>query len=259
MDVLTGTTVGRAAELEQLDAALGALADGHGGCLAVEGEPGIGKTRLLGELGDRAEQRGFLVLSGAATEFEGDLPFSVFQDGLDAYLAAQDLDLPDGLRTELGGVFPGIRPADGAGRGSVADERYRAHRAVRALLERLAAPAPLVLVLDDLHWSDPASVELIAGLLRRGVDAPVLFALGFRTGKAAQRLAVALAVPSVRRIALAPLGEADAGALLAGLDGGVVSDLYRRSGGIPFYLEQLARADGNGGARRPQAFTTVPA
>ena len=259
MDVLTGTTVGRAEELEQLDAVLGALEAGQGGCLAVEGEPGIGKTRLLAELRDRADRRGFLVLSGVATEFEGDLPFGVLQDALDAYLAAQELELPDALRAELGAVFPSVRRAGGAAPGSVADERYRAHRAVRSLLERLAGPAPLVLVLDDLHWCDPASVELIAALLRRGPEAPVLFALGFRTGKAAERLAVALAVPSVRRIALAPLGEADAGALLAGLEHGVTSDLFRRSGGIPFYLEQLARADGNGGERQPWAFTGVPA
>src|SRR5690242_19335919 len=158
MDVLAGTTVGRAAELQQLDAALGALETGQGGCISVEGEPGIGKTRMLGELRDRAEGRRFLVLSGAATEYEADLPFSVFQDALDAFLVAQDLDLPDALRDELGGVLPGARPPGAALHESVADERYRAHRAVRELLARIAAAAPLVLVLDDLHWSDPASV-----------------------------------------------------------------------------------------------------
>ena len=72
---------------------------------------------------------------------------------------------------------------DGAAR-SVADERYRAHRAVRRLLELLAGERPLVVVLDDLHWSDEASIELLAALLRREPDAPVLLALAFRPGQA---------------------------------------------------------------------------
>jgi predicted ATPase len=70
--------VGRRFELEQLDAALEALAAGAPACLAVEGEPGIGKTRLLRELRCRAEERGDLVLSGSAAEFERDLPYGVW-------------------------------------------------------------------------------------------------------------------------------------------------------------------------------------
>jgi predicted ATPase len=78
-------TVGRESELELLDTALDALAESGLVCLALEGEPGIGKTRLLGELRERAEARGCLVLAGSATEFERDLPFSVWVDALDAY------------------------------------------------------------------------------------------------------------------------------------------------------------------------------
>ena len=74
----------------------------------------------------------------------------------------------------------------------MADDRYRAHRAVKALLEALAAQHRLVLVLDDLHWSDDASLELIGALLRRGLDRPVLLALAYRPGQAPQRLLAAL-------------------------------------------------------------------
>ena len=247
-DALAGPIVGRDAELAELDAILGALMSGQSACVAVEGEPGIGKTSLLAELRRRAEERGCLVLDGVAAEFERDLPFSVWTDALDAYVASQALDLealgPLDVVLELGEVLPSLRPS-GAGRGeSVAQERYRSHRAIRTLLALLAAERPLVLVLDDLHWSDAASIELIGALLRRGPRAPVLFALAFRPSQASGRLSTALAVPSVRRIALGELSEAQAEELLGDLQPGAVAAIYRHGGGNPFYLEQLARAGG---------------
>ncbi len=90
-----GPLVGRAQELEQVEASLDALGEERGGCLAIDGEPGIGKTRLLGELIAGAERRGHLVLAGSAAEFERDIPFSVWVDALDAYVASQNLDLDD--------------------------------------------------------------------------------------------------------------------------------------------------------------------
>ena len=78
--------VGRERELGHLEATLDALDGGAAACLTVEGEPGIGKTRLLDELRGRAEERGHVVLSGAAAEFEREMPFSVWVDALDAYV-----------------------------------------------------------------------------------------------------------------------------------------------------------------------------
>jgi DNA-binding CsgD family transcriptional regulator len=239
--------VGRERERQQLEAALDAL-DGHASaCIAVEGEPGIGKTRLLRELRDRAEARGHLVLAGSAAEFERSVPFSVWADALDAYVAAQQLDLADA--DDLAEILPSLRRR-GTTASSVADERYRAHRAMRGLLDVLAGQRPLVLAFDDLHWSDPASIDLVAALLRRGPDAAVLVALAFRPGQAPERLAAALAAPGVQRIALGQLSERDAAELLGDAD---ASAIYRRAGGNPFYLEQLARlaprddgADGGG-------------
>ena len=247
-DAIAGPIVGRDAELAELDAMLGALVSGRSACVAVEGEPGIGKTSLLSELRRRAEEHGCLVLSGVAAEFERDLPFSVWTDALDAYVASQALDQealgPLDVVLELGEILPSLRPS-GVERGeSVADERYRSHRAIRTLLALLAADRPLVLVLDDLHWSDAASIELIGALLRRGPRARVLFALAFRPSQASGRLSAALAVPAVRRIALGELSEAQAGELLSDLQPGAVAAIYRHGGGNPFYLEQLARDGG---------------
>jgi DNA-binding CsgD family transcriptional regulator len=228
-------TVGRERELEQLDAALAALDGATSTFLAVEGEPGIGKTRLLRELSDRADARGHLVLVGSAAEFERSVPFSVWADALDAYVASLELDLPDA--DDLAEILPSVR-RPGAVVSAVADERYRAHRAMRGLLDVLAADRPLVLALDDLHWSDPASIDLVAALLRRGPDAPVLIAVASRPGQAPSPLVAALASPAVQRIELDQLSESDAAELLGGVDADAI---YSRAGGNPFYLEQLAR------------------
>jgi DNA-binding NarL/FixJ family response regulator/tetratricopeptide (TPR) repeat protein len=241
--------VGRDSELEHLDAALDALDEGGPVYVTVEGEPGIGKTRLLDELRARAQTRGHVVLSGAAAEFEREMPFGVWVDALDAYVVSQDFarheSWDEGLAAELGQVLPSLRAA-GGGDGAVADERFRAHRAVRRLLGMVAEDKPLVLVLDDLHWSDGASVELIAALARRAPDAPVLMALGFRPGQVALRLSAALTGPRARRLELGQLSEAEATLLLEHLDGDAAAAVYRHGGGNPFYLEQLGRIDGGG-------------
>ncbi len=245
--------MGREGELGELEAVLDALGGGEPAYLTLEGEPGIGKTRLLDELRALAQDRGHVVLSGAAAEFEREMPFSVWVDALDAYVVSQDLGQheawDDVLGAELGQVLPSLR-TNGAG-AAVADERYRVHRAVSRLLGVLAEDKPLVLVLDDLHWSDGASVELLAALARREPDAAVLVALGFRPGPVAQRLHAALAGPRVRRLRLEPLTQAEATQLLEHLDPDRASAIYRYGGGNPFFLEQLGRVDG--GAAPSQA------
>ena len=248
-------TVGREPELAQLDGALEALADGAAAALAVEGEPGIGKTRLLAELRIRAEGRGYLVLGGTAAEFERDVPFGVWVDALDAYIASRDPhgreDWDPKLLRELEGVFPSLRARGAEPDSALAEERYRAHRAVRGLLELIAEDKPIVIVLDDLHWADRASVELVAALMRRVPEAPVLLAFAFRPGQAPERLTAALAVPTVTRLALQQLSQAQAAEMLGEVDSGAVAAIYRHGGGNPFYLEQLARASHAG--RLPEA------
>ena len=157
MAVAAEQIVGRAAELGQLERSLAELERGRPSALEIEGEPGIGKTRLLSELGARADRRGWLVLGGSASELERDLPFWLFVDALDEYVQGLEPrridELGDEACTELAHVFPSLPAADAPAQG----DRYRTHRAFCRLLETLAARKPLVLLLDDLHWADGGS------------------------------------------------------------------------------------------------------
>src|SRR3954470_17469170 len=240
--------IGRPAELDVFDQILGELEQGVSGAIELVGEPGIGKTRLLAELADRADRRGHLVLSGSASELEHDLPFWVFVDALDEYaesLEPRRLERLDArVRAELGHVLPGLAFLDTGGGTSLQDERYRTHRAVRELLELLAESQPLVLVLDDLHWADSGSVELLGSLLRRPPSAPVLLATAVRPRQSPERLAAAFErarrTRRLDRLELTPLTFDEARELVGqGLD---VTELYEESGGNPFYLQQLARS-----------------
>jgi DNA-binding NarL/FixJ family response regulator len=243
--------VGRAETCGVFDDALSELDCGRSAALALMGEPGIGKTRLLVELANRADARGQLVLFGSASELERDLPFWVFVDALDEYvagLAPRRLEaLGEDIRTELAHVLPSLSRLEPARGAALQHERYRSHRAVRELLERLTATKPLVLVLDDLHWADSASVELLGGLLRRPPAAAVLVALAVRPRQAPERLAAALErahrAGTLLRVEVGALTPGEARELLGeAVDGAAAAALYEESGGNPFYLEQLARS-----------------
>jgi ATP/maltotriose-dependent transcriptional regulator MalT len=241
--------VGRARELAELDEALDQVAGGQPWFLQIVGEAGIGKSRLLVELADRAEARGCLVLDGRAAEFEQDIPFGLIVAALNDYLGSLDavqlrgLD-QDALR-ELASIFPSFpRPNGSTARTGDGAERYRLHYSIRAVLEELARRQPLVLALDDIHWADAASAEVITHLLRR-FRGPLLTAVAYRHAPARllATLEGAARVDLSSRIDLAPLTPDEATELIGpNVDDATRATLYRESGGNPFYIEQLARS-----------------
>ena len=249
MALLSEHLVGRAEELGAFNQLLTGLDSGEGAAVALVGEPGIGKTRLLAELAARSDARGHLVLSGSASELERDLPFWVFVDALEEYVQGLDprvlASLDEDVRTELGRVFPSLS-ALASGRPPASHERYRSHRAVSALLARLAEATPVLLLLDDLHWADTASIELLGALLRRP-PSPVVMALAMRHRQLPERLSAALEnahrADALVRIELRPLSRSESGELLGtSVDGSKAAALHDESGGNPFYLEHLARS-----------------
>ena len=248
--------VGRDVELGAVEDLLRALGAGQGGALYLAGEPGIGKTALIGEALARSRQRGYLTLSGRAAEFELELPFGVFTDALEPHLRSSRRAglglLADEELALLAVVFPPLASrAAGEPVAAQPDDRHRLLRAMRALLESLAGKQPLVLALDDLHWADAASVDLLCHLLHTGFEHPVLLLLASRPAQSQSRLLTALDGAErhgvSRRIELAPLSAAEAEALMGPeLDAGLRRALYRESGGNPFYLEQLTAAARHG-------------
>jgi DNA-binding CsgD family transcriptional regulator len=239
--------VGRNAEVGSIELLLDELADGNAAALELVGEPGIGKTRMLRELAARAEDRGYLVLTGSASELESDLPFSVFVDALDEYVHGLEPErlssLDDNTWAELAQVLPSL-PRVAQRDAPLGHERYRAHRAVRTLLERLAAAKPVVLLLDDVHWADPGSVELLGALLHRPPAAAVLMALAMRPRQMPDRLGAALERGRrggrLTALELGTLTAEEVGELLG--DSQAASVVYHESGGNPFYVEELARS-----------------
>jgi DNA-binding CsgD family transcriptional regulator len=236
----TPPLVGRRDVLDEFTALLDAAGEGAFRFAALAGEPGAGKTRLLAELADGASRRGLLTLWGRAAEFE-ELPFSAVVDALDDHLETVAAEIagrldPNAARL-LATVFPSLPAGDGA---SAELGRYGLYRTVRRLLEVLAEPAGVVLILDDLHWADESTVELLDHLVRHPPRGRVLVVVAYRPAQTSPRLAAL--TQTATRIPVRSLSRAEVDELLGpSVSRARCEALYEASGGNPFYLEALAR------------------
>jgi predicted ATPase len=216
--------LGRKDEQFRLEELLQRVFCGASHVVHVLGEPGIGKSRLLGYLGEQGRGTGFQVESARATELEQDVPFRVFVDALQPLLARLEPWQHDRLATdwgnELGTFIPAFRGTLQRSFISPPAERYRIHQAVRDVLGRVAVARPLLVIFDDVHWADVASLELLESLSDQLPDARVLVALASRPEQTAQTLLLATHRAAregrAMRIELGPLDRAAAQALVGG-------------------------------------------
>jgi DNA-binding CsgD family transcriptional regulator len=207
--------VGRDAELAAVDSALESMSRRQCRLVIAHGEAGIGKTRLLGHVVERARAQRLEPLAGRATELERDAPLGLFRDAL------QTLKAP-------------------SARGTVA--RWELFRSMSGQLESMGR---FVLVLDDIQWADPVSRELLDSLVRRPPAVPHLLVIAGRPGSVVD--AVSTAARSVGRpytdLPLLPLSRSAAEALMApDLSEDDRGRMFEISGGNPLYLEELAKA-----------------
>ena len=277
---LVSPLVGRDAELRELVAAVDALAAGTGGVVAVTGEPGMGKSRLVAEVRQRTQAVATWI-EGRAQSYSESMSYwmarsllsSFIGVGPDASPAALDGALRAALeplfgRTEaFADVYPylarlcdlSLDEAMGERLAKFSPEALRSNmrRAFADLVTVLSARGPLVLVWEDLHWADPSSLELLETLIPLTTRAPLLLVLAFRPqeGVALEwyeraREAAATGAPLVRArtLALAPLTEIDSRQLVENLlnvenlPTVARSMILSKAEGNPFFLEELLRS-----------------
>ncbi|WFE99501.1 LuxR family transcriptional regulator [Micromonospora sp. WMMD964] len=246
-DVDTAPLVGRAELVRSVRSALlGDAAHGQTAAVFLTGESGVGKTRLLGEIGDRLRDQGAVVLTGSCLDIGDASPLHPLLQALrryDADLSAARARSSSAVRGLLQMVADETAGPDGAG----------------ALLERvsrglhlIAEGRPLVLILDDLQWVDRSTRQLLLYLLAGlgDLQLSVLAAVRAESLQGAHPLRRVLTelrrLRTVRVLDLAPLGRAETEELAAAVVGRALSadaaeQVWQRSGGNPFVIEELAR------------------
>ena len=238
--------VGRAAECRTIEAAL-AAADGAPPLLLLQGEPGIGKTRLLDHLAERAGTLGRRVIRARCFEAEAVRPYGFWLDALRGVPTA-------GASPQVLAQAAPLLGGDSEG----AVSREQLFDAAADLLCGLARQQPLAVVVDDLQWIDAASAALLHFVARRLADAslPVLIAVAARAGEiddnaGAKGLLQSLARErALQQLDLPPLAEDDVRGWL-GDRLPDVGEALRASGGNPLLLIELARAVGAGRTGAP--------
>src|SRR5689334_3902268 len=208
--VVSPAMVGRDDELSILEDALLSALRGDGGAVVIGGEAGVGKSRLVNELAGRARRLGCTVMSGGCSEAELSLPYLPFLEAIGNHLATQDIGaLRDRLGSaadELAQLFPQMGRAQPPP-GDAVQAKLRLFEAILMLLRDAARERGLLLVLEDLHWADPATRELIDYATRRLRSTNVLVLATYRTDELHRKHALLPTIQGWRRSGQAQLIE----------------------------------------------------
>ncbi len=236
--------VGRAAELSELVAAMARAREGAPSVVLVGGEAGVGKSRLAGELTAGAAADGDRILLGQCAGFdEATIPLLPVIDAL--------RELDDGAQ-ELPGITPASADRPPAGLQLLILDR----------LAEAAADAPILFVVEDLHWADRSTLELLAFLARRMRQERLLVVATYRSDEVdrharLRRFLADMATAShARRLVLDRLTRAQIGEQLTGILGAappepLLETVFARSEGNPFFAEELVAAAAEGGEGLP--------
>jgi class 3 adenylate cyclase len=255
-----GVFVGRERELEELRAAVDDVRQGRGRLVLLAGEPGIGKTRTASELTTYARMRGFQILWGRCHETGGAPAYWPWVQIIRGYLPDRD---PRLLMSDMGTGAAAIAQVVSEVRERLADlptppalepeqARFRLFDSIAAFLRNAAGREPLVLVLDDLHWADAASLLLLQFLAREMGGARLLVIGTYRDVELGREHALFQALgeitrePVTRRHLLRGLTEHDVGRYIEMTAGvapppDLVATVYHETEGNPFFVGEVVR------------------
>ncbi|MGW1555405.1 helix-turn-helix transcriptional regulator [Streptomyces sp. NPDC002144] len=272
-NAFTTPLIGRDEDLARLGEVLERARRGEAGAVLVAGDAGVGKTRLLDEVAGRASAAGMAVLTGHCVDL-GDvgLPYLPFTEIL-------GLLANDERCAEVLAAHPVVDRLLGAGTDASGDAggRLRLFEGMAALLADLSDRVPLLLVLEDLHWADQSSRDLLRFLLSRGIlqrpagGAPthrLAVLASYRADDLHRRhplrplLAELVRLPAVERLELRPLGDADVTRLVRALQDrplpeDTVRGIVERAEGNAFYAEELLAATDTGAGGVPSGLADV--
>jgi DNA-binding CsgD family transcriptional regulator/tetratricopeptide (TPR) repeat protein len=252
--------VGRDQQMAALDAAFADVRQGGPTAVLLGGEAGVGKSRLVSEFGQAAEAAGACVLTGGCLELGTDgLPFAPFTAVLRELVHEVGADavasmLPSRTTRGLARLLPELGEPDTAG--DPGEARARLFEEVLSTLDHLGRHSPVVLVIEDAHWADRSSRDLLTFLIgnQRAISG-LLIVVTFRSDELHRThplrpmLAVLDRIAWVERIELPRLSRRDTAELAAGilgrqLAGDLADALYHRSAGNPLFVEALLGCDG---------------
>jgi DNA-binding SARP family transcriptional activator len=242
--------VGRRDSLAELRAEWRRASAGAASVVMVTGEAGSGKTRLLIELAGETHAAGATVLAGRCPE-DGGVAFAPFIEALRPAVAAGGGALPEWVLAELSRLLPELSAA-AVPEGEALDARHRLFEAVAAAIGQSARQAPLLLIVEDLHWADPPTLQMLGHVIRTVGWAPLLVAGSLRDEGADAAPALQTLLGDLRRerrletVALTGLSEQEAGELAAAWLGSspspdLAAALRGRTAGNPLFLEELVR------------------
>ena len=251
--------VGRDAELAALTAALDAAVAGDPAVVLLSGEAGVGKTRLVEEAAERASEAGARVLAGSCIEMGGEgLPFGPLAHALRSLMrdtSPEQLDAFIGpARSELAQVLPDLDPDSALSRPPLGEGgTARLLELVVGVIERLAADRPLMFVIEDLHWADRSTLDLVALLVRALRAARVLVVVSFSSDELHRSHPLRPLVTgwervrAVHRIELERFGREDVAQQLEAILGAppsarLVDQVHERSEGNAFLVEEILGA-----------------
>ncbi len=252
--------VGRHDEVTALHDQLDAAKGGRASVVLVGGEPGIGKTRLLDAFAERAADEGAEVLRGGASEAAGMPPYLPFLEALGQHIRATSADelraQTEGVGATLATLLPELEQRLGRASESYVlppeQARLRLFEAVGSFLAAIAASRPLVVMLDDVQWTDASTLDLLCHIARRQGDIRLLLLGAYRASEVEQHAAFEQAVAELNRlralrtVTVRPLSASEVAALAAGylaapVASSVTDELFRHCEGNPFFAEELLR------------------